>query len=160
MREKSQVFGIFKKFKSFDEKQTGCFIKVLRSDQGKEYNSKEFDKFCEDEGMHRQVTVRYTPQQKGVVERKNQTVVEMAKSMLHEKGLPKSFWAEAVYTTVYLMNRSPTKALDDKTPLEAWNGRKPSVSHLKVFGCVCYSQIPKQKRYKLDETRKMHFCRL
>ncbi|GJT25797.1 retrovirus-related pol polyprotein from transposon TNT 1-94 [Tanacetum coccineum] len=60
------------------------------------------------------------------VERKNQTVVEMAKSMMHEKCLPKGFWAEAVYTAIYLLNRSPTKALDNKTPLEAWNGRKPS----------------------------------
>ncbi|GJZ39746.1 retrovirus-related pol polyprotein from transposon TNT 1-94 [Tanacetum coccineum] len=77
-------------------------------------------------GMHRQLTTRYTPQQNSVVERKNQTVVEMAKSMMHEKGLPKSFWAEAVYMAIYLLNRSPTKALDNKTPLEAWNGRKPS----------------------------------
>ncbi|GJV94795.1 retrovirus-related pol polyprotein from transposon TNT 1-94 [Tanacetum coccineum] len=126
MKEKSQVFGIFKKFKIFVEKQTGSFIKILRSDQGKEYNSKEFDKFCKDEGMHRQLTTRYTPQQNGAVERKNQTVVEMAKSMMHEKGLPKSFWAEAVYSAIYLLNRSPTKSLDNKTPLEAWNGRKPS----------------------------------
>ncbi|GJS62129.1 retrovirus-related pol polyprotein from transposon TNT 1-94, partial [Tanacetum coccineum] len=152
MKEKSQFFGIFKKFENFVEKQTRIFIKILRSDQGKEYNSKEFDKFCEDESMHRQLTTRYIPRQNGVVKRKNHTVVEMAKSMMHEKGLPKSFWAEAVYTAIYLLNRSPTKALDNKTPLEAWNRRKPSVRHLKVFGCVCYSQIPKQKRYKLDET--------
>nr|GEV56057.1 retrovirus-related Pol polyprotein from transposon TNT 1-94 [Tanacetum cinerariifolium] len=124
--DKSQVYGIFKKFKNFIEKQMGSFIKILRSDQGKEYNSKEFDKFCEDEGMHRQLTTRYTPQQNGVDERKNQTVVEMAKSMMHEKGLPQSFWAEAVYTVVYLLNRSPTKAHNNKTPLGAWNGRKPS----------------------------------
>jgi hypothetical protein len=88
----------------------------------------------------------------GVSERKNQTVMEMAKSMLHEKGLPKSFWAEAVYTAVYLMNRCPTKAVWNKTPFEAWSERKPSIKHLKVFGCICYVQIPKEKRYKLDET--------
>ncbi|GJX42263.1 retrovirus-related pol polyprotein from transposon TNT 1-94 [Tanacetum coccineum] len=91
---------------------------------GIEYNSKEFDQFCEDECMQRQLTTRYTPQQNGVVKRK------MAKSMMHEKGLPKSFWVEAVYTAIYLLNRSPTKALDNKTPLEAWNGRKPS-AHLE-----------------------------
>jgi hypothetical protein len=61
--------------------------------------------------------------------------MEMAKSMLHEKGLPKVFWAEAVYTTIYLMNRCPTKAVWDKTLFEAWSGRKPSIKHLKVFGC-------------------------
>ena len=76
----------------------------------------------------------------------------MAKSILHEKGLPKAFWAEAVYTTVYLMNRCLTKVVWDKTPFEAWSGRKPSIKHLKVFDCICYVQIPKEKRYKLDET--------
>jgi hypothetical protein len=76
----------------------------------------------------------------------------MAKSMLFEKGLPKAFWPEAVNTAVYLMNRCPTKAIWKKTPFEAWSGRTPSVNHLKVFGCVCYAQIPKQKRTKLEET--------
>ncbi|KAL3534237.1 hypothetical protein ACH5RR_002698 [Cinchona calisaya] len=75
----------------------------------------------------------------------------MAKSMLHDKGLPKEFWAEAVHTAVYLLNRSPTKAVWNQTPLEAWSGRKPSVNHLKIFGSVCYAHIPKEKRYKLDE---------
>lgn len=152
MRQKSEVFTIFKKFKSFVEKQSGHFIKVLRSDNGKEYTSNEFGKFCEDEGVERQLTVIYTPQQNGVSERKNQTVMEMAKSMLHEKGLPKVFWAEAVYTAVYLINRCPTKAVWNQTPIEAWSGRKPSVRHLKIFGSVCYAQIPKEKRRKLDET--------
>ena len=84
---------------------------MLRSDRGKEYTSNEFDKFCEDEGMERQLSVGYTPQQNGVSERNNQTVMEMAKSMLFEKGLQRSFWAEAIHTTVYLLNRCPTKAV-------------------------------------------------
>ncbi|KAG6501358.1 hypothetical protein ZIOFF_041237 [Zingiber officinale] len=132
MRQKSEVFMIFKKFKSLVEKQSGCFIKTLRSDRGKEYTSKEFHNFCEDEGVERQLTVRYTPQQNGVTERKNQTIVEMAKSMMHEKGLPKIFWAEAVYTAVYLSNRCPTTTIPNKTPFEAWSGRRPSVNHLKL----------------------------
>ncbi|KAG6509646.1 hypothetical protein ZIOFF_027646 [Zingiber officinale] len=84
------------------------------------------------EGVERQLTVRYTPQQNGVTERKNQTIVEMTKSMMHEKGLPKIFWAEAVYTAVYLSNRCPTTAIPNKTPFEAWSGRRPSVNHLKL----------------------------
>ncbi|KAG6508872.1 hypothetical protein ZIOFF_034254 [Zingiber officinale] len=76
----------------------------------------------------------------------------MTKSMMHEKGLPKIFWAEAVYTAVYLSNRCPTTAIPNKTPFEAWSGRRPSVNHLKVFGSICYSQIPKEKRSKLDES--------
>ncbi|KAG6506802.1 hypothetical protein ZIOFF_032132 [Zingiber officinale] len=84
------------------------------------------------EGVERQLTVRYTPQQNGVTERKNQTIVEMAKSMMHEKGLPKIFWAEAVYTAVYLSNRCPTTVIPNKTLFEAWSGRRPSVNHLKL----------------------------
>ena len=77
--------------------------------------------------------------------------METARSMLMEKGLPKTFWAEAVSTAVYLLNRCPTKAVQDKTPVEAWSGRKPSAKHLRVFGCICYTHIPKEKRGKLDE---------
>ena len=91
MKQKYEVFTIFKKFKSFVEKQSGDYIKILRSNRGKENNSREFDKFCEDEGVERQFTIGYTLQQNRVSERKNQTVMEMAKSMLHEKGLSKPF---------------------------------------------------------------------
>ncbi|KAL8117736.1 hypothetical protein AgCh_015569 [Apium graveolens] len=152
MKYKSEVFSIFKKFKKFVEKQSGCYIKVLRSDRGKEYTSREFSKFCEDEGIDRQLTVGYSPQQNGVSERKNQTVVNMAKSMLKEKGFPNSFWAEAIHTAVYLINRCPTKAVKEMTPLEAWCRKKPSVSQLKIFGCICYAHIPKEKRHKLEDT--------
>ena len=78
--------------------------------------------------------------------------MEMAKAMLYEKGLPKIFWVEAVNTAMYLLNRCPTKALLNKTPIEAWSERKPSVRHFKVFWCLCYSQVPEERRSKLDET--------
>ena len=151
LKGKSEVFGIFKKFKALVEKQSGKQIKVLRSDRGKEYTSREFDKFCEDEGIERQLTVAYTPQQNGVSERKNRTVMEMARSMLKEKGMPNTFWAEAVYTAVYILNRCPTKAVKDKTPIEAWSGRKPSAKHLRVFGSICYIHVPDQRRHKLED---------
>ncbi|KAL0316378.1 UNVERIFIED_CONTAM: Retrovirus-related Pol polyprotein from transposon TNT 1-94 [Sesamum radiatum] len=151
MREKSEVFKVFKKFKNLVEKQSGRSIKVLRSDRGKEYNNSEFDKFCEEEGIEHQTTVSYNPQQNGVSERKNRTVMEMARSMLQEKHLPKAFWAEAVYTAVYLLNRCPTKAVQNMTPIEAWSGKKPSAKHLRVFGSICYVHIPTEKRHKLEE---------
>ena len=75
----------------------------------------------------------------------------MARSMMQGKHLPKGYWAEAVHTTVYILNRSPTKAVKDLTPYEAWHKRKPRVEHLKVFGCVAYAHIPKENREKLDE---------
>ena len=88
MKEKSDVFTIFKMFQKYVERQSGHLIKVLRSDRGGEYNSNEFDRFCEDIGLDRQLTVGYTPQQNGVAERKNRTIEEMMKAMLHERGLP------------------------------------------------------------------------
>jgi len=151
LKAKLEVFGIFKKFKALVEKQSGKQIKVLRSDRGKEYTSREFDKFCEDEGIEKQLTVAYTPQQNGVSERKNRTVMEMARSMLKEKGMPKIFWAEAVYIVVYILNRCPTKAVKDKTPIEAWSVRKPSAKHLRVFGSICYIHVPDQRRHKLED---------
>ncbi|KAL0349434.1 UNVERIFIED_CONTAM: Retrovirus-related Pol polyprotein from transposon TNT 1-94 [Sesamum angustifolium] len=91
------------------------------------------------------------PQQNGVSERKNRTVMEMARSMLQEKHLPKAFWAEAVYTAVYLLNRCPTKAVQNMTPIEAWSGKKPSAKYLRVFGSIYYVHIPTEKRHKLEE---------
>lgn len=151
LRERSEVFNIFKKFKNMVEKQSGHHIKVLRSDRGAEYTSREFNKFCEDEGVSRQLTVGYASEQNGVSERKNRTMMEMARSMLGDKGIPKTFWAEAVHTAVYLLNRCPTVAVQDKTPIEVWSGKKPSAKHLKVFGSICYIHIPQQKRSKLDD---------
>ena len=71
--------------------------------------------------------------------------------MLKEKGLPNTFWAEAVYTAVYILNRCPTKFVKDKTPIEAWNEKKPSAKHLRVFGSLCYIHIPNMKRHKLED---------
>ncbi|BBH08996.1 transposable element gene [Prunus dulcis] len=138
------------------ELQSGFKIKSLRSDRGGELLSGEFNSFCEESGIQRQLTVAYSPQQNGVAERKNRTVVEMAKSMLHEKGVPYEFWAEAVNTAVYLLNRCPTKALNKVTPFEAYTGRKPGVAHLKIFGSPCHVLIPSALRHKLEENS--HKC--
>ena len=77
--------------------------------------------------------------------------MEMARCMLHEKGLPKSFWAEAANTAIFLQNRLPSVAIEDKTPFEAWYGYIPSLSFLKVFGCLCFVHVPQVKRDKLDK---------
>ena len=132
------------------ERQSGYKLKILRTDRGGEYTSNEFQNYCKDARIKRQLTVRHTPQQNGVAERKNRTIVEMARSMLTSKGLPNSYWAEAVNTAVYLLNRSPTKVVPNRTLYQAWYKRKPQVNHLKIFGCVAYSLIPSQKREKFD----------
>jgi Reverse transcriptase (RNA-dependent DNA polymerase)/Integrase core domain len=151
LHNKSETFQNFKKFKAAVEKQTGKSIKVLRTDRGGEFLSKEFNSFCDAEGIHHELTTPYTPEQNGVSERKNRTVVEFGRSMLKHKKLPNQFWAEAVATAVYVLNISPTKAVVDMTPFEAWHGFKPSVDHLKIFGCIGYAFIEHHKRSKLDE---------
>ncbi|TXG46600.1 hypothetical protein EZV62_027900 [Acer yangbiense] len=147
--------NVFKKFRAMVESESGCKIKKLRSDNGKEYTSNEFNMFCEDMGITHQLTVSYTPQQNGVSEKKNRTVMEMARCLMAEKKLPKNFWAEAVYTAVYLLNKLPTRAVQGKTPIEAWSGVKPSAKHLKVFGSICYSHVADAKRSKLDDKAEM-----
>jgi len=151
MKLKSEVADIFGTWLKLVENQCEKKVKVLRSDNGTEYTSDKFKEFCEDAGIEHQYTTVYTPQQNGVSERKNRTIMEMARCLLFEKKVPKMFWAELVNTATYLLNRLPTRALDNKTPYEAMRGSKPSVQHLKVFGGVCYSQVPKEKRAKLDE---------
>jgi transposase InsO family protein len=83
------------------ERQSDCLIKKLRSDRGGEYKTKEFEKFCEDIGLERQLTTRYTLEQNGLAERKNRSIVEMTRTMVNEKGLPLIFWAEATYIAIY-----------------------------------------------------------
>ncbi|CAL8992473.1 unnamed protein product [Prunus brigantina] len=131
LMHKYEVLSVFKRFKAIVELQSGYKLKKLRSDRGEEYTSMEFDRFCEDVGMERQLTTPYTPQQNGVAERKNRTIVEMAKCLMLEKKISFEFWVEAVNTSVYILNRCPTKALLKKTPFEAYSGRKPGIKHLR-----------------------------
>ena len=94
--EKSEAFGVFQNFKTRVEKETGLCIKGLRTDRGGEFTSHEFSNFCVTHGIHRQLTAAYTPQQNGVTEQKNQTIMNMVCCMLSGERIPKSFWPEAV----------------------------------------------------------------
>jgi hypothetical protein len=150
LRNKSEVFDKFKEFKALVENETEKKIKVLRTDNGGEFCRNEFEEFCKKCGIARQKTTPYTPQQNGVAERMNMTLMEKARSMLNDAELGQELWAEAVGTTCYLVNRSPSSTLDDKTPHEIWTGKKPSLEHLRVFGCDAYVHVPKENRSKLD----------
>ncbi|GKV28744.1 hypothetical protein SLEP1_g37756 [Rubroshorea leprosula] len=150
LQHKSEAFVAFKSYKVLVEKEAGSPIKVLRTDRGGEYCSDEFAKFCDNKGIKRQITAAYTPQQNGVCERKNRTILDMVRSLLARSCIPKNFWPEAVNWSIHILNRSPTLAVKDMTPEEAWSGRKPTVDHLRIFGCVAYAHVPDQKRKKLD----------
>lgn len=151
---KSEAPSTIKRFKAGVEVETGCKLRVLRTDRGGEFTSVEFGLYCANEGVARHLTAPYSPQQNGVVERRNQTVVAMARCMMKAKDMPSAFWGEAVTTAVFILNRSPTKSVRDKTPFEAWHGRAPAVHFFKTFGCVVYVKDVKPHLKKLDDRSK------
>jgi len=145
------VLGKFKEFKNLVEKQSECKLKCLRTDRGGEYVSHDFDDYCKENGIVHQLTMPQTPQQNGVSERKNRTIMNMVRYMLKEKNCPKEFWGDAVVCAVYLLNRFTTKRLQKITPKEAWSIKKPRVDHLRIFGSVAYAKIQEERRTKLED---------
>lgn len=154
LKTKDQALEAFMKFKAEVENVTGEKIKVLRSDRGGEFLAAAFREECEKAGIQRHLTAPYSPQQNGVVERKNRTVMEMVRSLLKGMNVPGRLWGEAVRHSVYLLNRLPTKALEDKTPFEGWHGRKPNLSYLRVFGCTAHVRTAGKHLKKLEDRSK------
>lgn len=128
LRTKDEVFDRFKEFKALVENLTERKIKILCSDNGGEYMDKNFTNFCAREGIRREWTTPYNPEQNGVTERKNKTIVGGAKAMLYDQNLPNFLWAEACSATLHIQNRTPHKALGKKTPEGVFMGRKPKVT--------------------------------
>lgn len=159
MKTKDQVLDCLKEYEAMASAHFGSKISRLRTDNGGEYSGRAIKEFCRSKGIRMEKTVPYTPEQNGVSERLNRTIEEKARAMLQASGLPKCLWGEAVYTAVYLMNRSPSAAVaGDVTPYEAWNGHRPDVANLRVFGSDCYIHVPKQLRKKLDaKSEKISF---
>ena len=149
-KAKSECFERFMEFKALAEKEVEADIKVLRSDNGGEYISNQFEAYLKAQGIAHQTSTLHTPQQNGVAERANRTIVEMARSMIYGQGLGLEFWAEAVKNAVYIRNWCPTSAIHGKTPQEAWCGKKLSVAHMRVFGCIAYAKVPDASRTKLE----------
>ena len=150
LNSKDQVFEKFKEWKVEVENQFDAKIKILRSDNGGEYCSNLFENYLKSSGIIHQKTVPKTPEQNSVAERKNRTLVEATRCMISDSNLPKSFWAEAISTANYVINRSPSQALGNKTPFECLFKCKPNVGHFKVFGSKAFCHIPKDERKKLD----------
>jgi IS30 family transposase len=125
---------------------------VLRTDNGREFTVAEFTAYCA-EGIERYYSAPYSPQQNDVVERRNQTVVAMARALLKQRRLLARFWGEAVVTAVHLLNRAPTKALSGMTPYEAWHNKAPAVAHLRQ------GPHPAQKARRPQPSRRLHRLR-
>lgn len=130
------------------ETQTNRRIKAMRSDNGTEFCNEKFTTLFKSSGIKHQKTVPHSPQQNGVAERMNRTLVEMAKCMLFDADLPKRFWAEAINMAAYIQNRI-LKA-NELIPYEVFFEKKVSFSNLKIFGTPVMVHVPKQKRKKWD----------
>jgi hypothetical protein len=122
-------------------------LKAIRSDNGTEFRNASFDEFCLEHEIDQQFSASRVPQQNGVVERKNHTLVEMARMMLDEHRSPRRFWTDAISTACYISNRIFLRSILHLTPFELRFGRKPSVSHFSPFGCKCFIL----KRSNLDK---------
>lgn len=157
LKNKSEVFEKFKEYKNYVERRTGKKLKTLKSDNGTEYTSKEFNKYLVDAGIKHEYSVEYTPQQNGTAERKNRTLVEMARCMLIQASLPPCYWAEAVNTANYVRNRCPSKSLCGETPFKMWNKRIPTVKHLRIFGQIVYSLDKRSKSKFSPRSREQIF---
>lgn len=151
MKNKHEAFQCFKDYSAKVENLLDRKIKVLRSDNGLEFCSNEFKNFLKQKGIVHQKSNPYTPQQNGLSERMNRTIVEKARCLLFDANMNKEFWAEATNTAVYLQNRTVSATLNNKTPYELWTNNKPDISHIRVFGSTIMKHVPKEKRLKWDE---------
>lgn len=154
LKRKDQAFEFFKNFKQMVERQTGKKVKRIRTDNGKEFCAGYFETFLLREGIKHEKSNVYSPEMNGIAERYNRTLMEGVRSLLVQTNLPKSLWAELVYTVNYLRNRFPHKKLKGKAPLNVWRGKSFSVRHLKVIGSDAYVHIPNRYRSKLDKRSK------
>jgi hypothetical protein len=130
---------------------SGKQVKRFRKDGGGEYTSKKFAEYLQSEGILQEMTTPYTPQSNRVIKLVNRTIMERVQSMLDHAGLSQMYWAFAVSVVVYLKNCTPTRWVVGKTVYKAWHGRKPSLKHLRVFGCLAFVHVPKDEASWITE---------
>ena len=128
---------MFWEVSEFGREPTYSKVKALRTDRGREYLSEQFKTLCDEKGIARQLTIPGTPQQNGVVERRNRTLLDMVRSMMSQAGLPISCWGDALLTATYILNCVPSKSVTT-TSYELWTGHKPDLTVLRPWGSAAY----------------------
>ncbi|KAK1694085.1 hypothetical protein QYE76_010782, partial [Lolium multiflorum] len=141
LKTKDETQQIFIDFATEVQRQHNLLIMAIRSDNGSEFKNYTLNDFLSDEGIRHQYSAAYTPQQNGVAERKNRTLMDMARSMMAEYKSRYNFWAEAISTACHSSNRLYLRKGLNKTPYEILTGNKPNISYFKVFGCKCFYKI-------------------
>ncbi|KAK2372230.1 putative mitochondrial protein [Trifolium repens] len=157
IREKSDAFDVFKELCIQIQREKGSNVVRIRSDHGREFENSKFDDFCAAEGIKHEYSSPITPQQNGIVERKNRTIQESARVMLHAKNVPYHFWAEAMNTACYVHNRVTLRKGTTFTLYELWKDRKPTVKHFHIFGSECFILADREPRRKLDPKSEKGF---
>ncbi|GJY63674.1 putative ribonuclease H-like domain-containing protein [Tanacetum coccineum] len=150
---KDETTGILNSFITGVENLIDQRVKVIRCDNETEFKNKEMNQFCERKGIKREFSVARTPQQNGVAERKNRTLIEAARIMLADSKLPTTFWAEAVNTACYVQNRVLVTKPHNKTLYELFLGRKPALGFMRPFGCLVTILNTIDHLGKFDEIR-------
>jgi hypothetical protein len=148
LQEKSETQDTLKGFLRRAQNEFGLRIKKIRSDNGTEFKNSQIEGFLEGEGIKHEFSSPYTPQQNGVVDRKNITLLDMARTMLDEYKTLDRFWAEAINTACYSINRLYLHRILKKTSYELLTGKKPNVSYFRVFGSKCFILIKRGRKYK------------
>jgi transposase InsO family protein len=139
------VQDTFKKFAKRAQNEFETKIKRVRSDNGTEFKNINMKEFLDEEGIGHEFSVLYTSQQNGIVERKNRTLIEAARTMLNEYKIPDHFWADAINTTYHAINRLYLHEILNKTAYKLLLGKKPYVSYFRVFGSKCFILNKKPK---------------
>jgi hypothetical protein len=138
LKHKHEVFSTFKSFHMMISNQFNGCLTIFRSDSGGEYLSNEFKSYLENFGILHQKSCPKTPQQNGLAERKHRHIIETTRTLLISQNIPKNLWAEAALTSVYLINRLPSKNLNKISPFEKLYDKEPDYSRLRIFGCKCF----------------------
>ncbi|KAL7284387.1 hypothetical protein ACG7TL_001677 [Trametes sanguinea] len=156
--DKKHQLNAIRAYRSFLKTQKNIRLKTIRVDNGKEFVNRPIKQFLRSHGIRLELTAPHSSAQNGIAERSFLTVLNAARAMLFESNLPIKLWPEAVNYAVYLKNRAPTRALPNKTPFEAFWGRKPDVSHLREFGATCWVLRQDTGVHKLmRKSRPCHF---
>ncbi|GJY55161.1 retrovirus-related pol polyprotein from transposon TNT 1-94 [Tanacetum coccineum] len=155
LRSKDETPEVLKDFLTMIQRNLQAQVISVRTDRGTEFLNKTLHAYFKEEGIEHQTSTPRTPEQNGVVERRNRTLVEAARTMLSASKLPLSFWAEAVATACYTQNRSIIISTHGKTAYHIINDRKPSIKHLHIFGCICYITRDGENPYLMKSKEMM-----
>ena len=150
---KSEALDYFRRYMRLVENQLDKSTKALRTDHGREYLSEQFKELCDEKRIARQLTMPYTPQQNGVAERRNRTLLEMVRSMMAQANLPISYWGDALLTAAYILNRVPFISVSS-TPYELWTDKKPDLNNLRPWGSIRYVHNTSHRHGKLGPKGK------